>query len=131
MFIMNGKNILIGVTGGIAAYKTPNLVSMLVKQGYNVDVILTENAMNFITPNTFEALTKNRCITDTFDRFHSFEIEHISLAEKADVVMIAPCTANVIGKIANGIADDMLTTTVMACKKAKKFIVPAMNTNMY
>lgn len=128
---MNGKNILIGVTGGIAAYKTPNLVSMLVKQGYNVDVILTENAMNFITPNTFEALTKNRCITDTFDRFHSFEIEHISLAEKADVVMIAPCTANVIGKIANGIADDMLTTTVMACKKAKKFIVPAMNTNMY
>ena len=128
---MNGKNILIGVAGGIAAYKTPNLVSMLVKQGYNVDVILTENAMNFITPNTFEALTKNRCITDTFDRFHSFEIEHISLAKKADVVMIAPCTANVIGKIANGIADDMLTTTVMACKKAKKFIVPAMNTNMY
>jgi len=128
---MNGKNILIGVAGGIAAYKTPNLVSMLVKQGYNVDVILTKNAMNFITPNTFEALTKNRCITDTFDRFHSFEIEHISLAEKADVVMIAPCTANVIGKIANGIADDMLTTTVMACKKAKKFIVPAMNTNMY
>ncbi len=118
---------LIGVAGGIAAYKTPNLVSMLVKQGYNVDVILTENAMNFITPNTFEALTKNRCITDTFDRFHSFEIEHISLAKGGRCSYDSPCTANVIGKIANGIADDMLTTTVMACKKAKKFIVPAMN----
>jgi phosphopantothenoylcysteine decarboxylase/phosphopantothenate--cysteine ligase len=127
---MKGKNILIGVTGGIAAYKIPNLVSMLVKAGYNVDVIMTENAKNFITPNTFEALSKNRCITDTFDRSHSFEVEHISLAEKADYFMIAPCTANVIGKIANGIADDMLTTTVMACK-CKKMIVPAMNTNMY
>lgn len=127
---MNKKNIVIGVTGGIAAYKTPNLVSMLVKAGYNVDVIMTENAKNFITPNTFEALTKNRCITDTFDRSHSFEIEHIALAEKADCFMIAPCTANVIGKIAGGIADDMLTTTIMACK-CKKIIVPAMNTNMY
>ena len=127
---MEKKNILIGVTGGIAAYKIPNLVSMLVKAGYNVDVVMTENAKNFITPNTFEALTKSRCITDTFDRNHSFEIEHISLAKKADCLMIAPCTANVIGKIANGIADDMLTTTVMACK-CKKIIVPAMNTNMY
>ncbi len=124
------KNILIGVTGGIAAYKTPNLVSMLVKAGYEVDVIMTENARNFITPNTFEALTGRRCITDTFDRSHSFEVEHISLAEKADCLMIAPCTANVIGKIAGGIADDMLTTTVMA-SKCKKIIVPAMNTNMY
>lgn len=127
---MKGKNVVIGVTGGIAAYKTPNLVSMLVKAGYTVDVIMTENAGNFITPNTFEALTGRRCITDTFDRSHSFEIEHISLAEKADCFMIAPCTANVIGKIASGIADDMLTTTIMACK-CKKIIVPAMNTNMY
>lgn len=127
---MKGKNVVIGVTGGIAAYKTPNLVSMLVKSGYTVDVIMSENAGNFITPNTFEALTGRRCITDTFDRSHSFEIEHISLAEKADCFMIAPCTANVIGKIANGIADDMLTTTIMACK-CKKIIVPAMNTNMY
>lgn len=127
---MKGKNVVIGVTGGIAAYKTPNLVSMLVKAGYTVDVIMTENAGNFITPNTFEALTGRRCITDTFDRRHSFEIEHISLADKADCFMIAPCTANVIGKIACGIADDMLTTTIMACK-CKKIIVPAMNTNMY
>ncbi|MDD6646111.1 MAG: bifunctional phosphopantothenoylcysteine decarboxylase/phosphopantothenate--cysteine ligase CoaBC [Oscillospiraceae bacterium] len=127
---MKGKNVVIGITGGIAAYKTPNLVSMLVKSGYNVDVIMTENAGKFITPNTFEALTGRRCITDTFDRSHSFEIEHISLAEKADCFMIAPCTANVIGKIACGIADDMLTTTIMACK-CKKIIVPAMNTNMY
>ena len=127
---MKGKNVVIGVTGGIAAYKTPNLVSMLVKAGYTVDVIMTENSGNFITPNTFEALTGRRCITDTFDRSHSFEIEHISLAEKADCFMIAPCTANVIGKIAGGIADDMLTTTIMACK-CKKIIVPAMNTNMY
>ena len=127
---MKGKNVVIGVTGGIAAYKTPNLVSMLVKAGYTVDVIMTENSGNFITPNTFEALTGRRCITDTFDRSHSFEIEHISLAEKADCFMIAPCTANVIGKIANGIADDMLTTTIMACK-CKKIIVPAMNTNMF
>lgn len=127
---MKGKNVVIGVTGGIAAYKTPNLVSMLVKAGYTVDIIMTENAGNFITPNTFEALTGRRCITDTFDRSHSFEIEHISLADKADCFMIAPCTANVIGKIACGIADDMLTTTIMACK-CKKIIVPAMNTNMY
>ena len=127
---MKGKNVVIGVTGGIAAYKTPNLVSMLVKAGYTVDVIMTENSGNFITPNTFEALTGRRCIKDTFDRSHSFEIEHISLAEKADCFMIAPCTANVIGKIAGGIADDMLTTTIMACK-CKKIIVPAMNTNMF
>lgn len=127
---MKGKNVVIGVTSGIAAYKTPNLVSMLVKAGYTVDVIMTENSGKFITPNTFEALTGRRCITDTFDRSHSFEIEHISLAEKADCFMIAPCTANVIGKIASGIADDMLTTTIMACK-CKKIIVPAMNTNMY
>ena len=127
---MKGKNVVIGVTGGIAAYKTPNLVSMLVKAGYTVDVIMTENAGKFITPNTFEALTGRRCITDTFDRSHSFEIEHISLADKVDCFMIAPCTANVIGKIACGIADDMLTTTIMACK-CKKIIVPAMNTNMY
>ncbi len=127
---MYRKNIVIGVTGGIAAYKIPNLVSMLVKSGFGVDVIMTKNALNFITPNTFEALTKRRCIIDTFDRSFSFEVEHIGIADKADYFMIAPCTANVIGKIANGIADDMLTTTVMAAR-CKRVIVPAMNTNMY
>ncbi|MBQ9673225.1 MAG: bifunctional phosphopantothenoylcysteine decarboxylase/phosphopantothenate--cysteine ligase CoaBC [Ruminococcus sp.] len=127
---MQRKTVVIGVTGGIAAYKIPNLVSMLVKSGYDVEVIMTKNALNFITPNTFEALTKRRCVLDTFDRSFSFEVEHISLAQKADYFMIAPCTANVIGKIANGIADDMLTTTVMAAK-CKKVIVPAMNTDMY
>lgn len=124
------KTVLLGVTGGIAAYKIPNLASMLRKNGYDVEVILTENAANFITPNTFEALTGHRCITSAFDRNHEFSIEHIALAKKADLVMIAPCTANVIGKLANGIADDMLTTTVMACR-CPIYISPAMNTNMY
>lgn len=127
---MNHKNILLGVTGGIAAYKIPNLASMLRKNGYDIEVILTENATNFITPLTFETLTGNRCITSAFDRNHKFSVEHIGLAKKTDLVMIAPCTANVIGKLANGIADDMLTTTVMACK-CPIYIVPAMNTNMY
>lgn len=124
------KNILLGVTGGIAAYKIPNLASMLVKAGYNVDVIMTKNAVNFINPITFETLTGNKCIVDTFDRNFQFNVEHVSLAKKADFVMIAPATADVIGKIANGIADDMLTTTVLACK-CKTFVSPAMNTRMF
>lgn len=128
--MLKGKNIILGVTGGIAAYKIPNLASMLVKQGCNVDVIMTENGAKFITEHTFEALTCNKCITDTFDRNHPFSIKHISLAKKADCFLIAPATANVIGKIANGIADDMLTTTVMACK-CPVIISPAMNVNMY
>ncbi len=123
------KTVVIGVTGGIAAYKMPNLASLLKKSGYNIEVILTENACNFVTPHTFEALTGNRCITDTFDRNHSFDIEHISLSKKADCFVIAPATANIIGKIANGIADDMLSTTVMSCK-CPVIIVPSMNTNM-
>ena len=124
------KTILLGVTGGIAAYKMANVASSLVKMGFNVHVIMTENATNFITPTTFETLTSNKCITDTFDRNFQFEVEHISLAKKADVVLIAPATANVIGKMANGIADDMLTTTLLACK-CPKIVAPAMNTNMY
>lgn len=128
--MLKGKNIILGVAGGIAAYKIPNLASMLVKQGCNVDVIMTENGAKFITEHTFEALTRNKCITDTFDRNHPFSIKHISLAQKADCFLIAPATANVIGKIANGIADDMLTTTVMACK-CPVIISPAMNVNMY
>ncbi len=124
------KTVLLGVTGGIAAYKMANVASSLVKMGFNVHVIMTENATNFITPTTFETLTSNKCITDTFDRNFQFEVEHISLAKKADVVLIAPATANVIGKMANGIADDMLTTTLLACK-CPKIVAPAMNTNMY
>jgi phosphopantothenoylcysteine decarboxylase/phosphopantothenate--cysteine ligase len=124
------KTVLLGVTGGIAAYKMANVASSLVKMGFNVHVIMTENATNFITPTTFETLTSNKCITDTFDRNFQFEVEHISLAKKTDVVLIAPATANVIGKMANGIADDMLTTTLLACK-CPKIVAPAMNTNMY
>ena len=124
------KTVLLGVTGGFAAYKMANVASSLVKMGFNVHVIMTENATNFITPTTFETLTSNKCITDTFDRNFQFEVEHISLAKKADVVLIAPATANVIGKMANGIADDMLTTTLLACK-CPKIVAPAMNTNMY
>lgn len=128
--MLKNKTVLLCVSGGIAAYKIPNLASMLVKQGCDVHVIMTENATKFITENTFEALTSNKCIVDTFDRNHPYEIKHISLAEKADYVLIAPATANVIGKIANGIADDMLTTTVLACK-CPVAIAPAMNVNMY
>ncbi len=128
--ILKGKTVLLGVTGGIAAYKIANLASMLVKLHADVNVIMTQNATNFINPITFESLTGNKCIVDTFDRNFKFKVEHIALAELADVFMVAPASANVIGKIANGIADDMLTTTLMACKK-KKIIAPAMNTNMY
>lgn len=124
------KTVLLGVTGGIAAYKMANVASSLVKMGFNVHVIMTENATNFITPITFETLTNNKCIIDTFDRNFEFKVEHIALAKQADVVLVAPATANVIGKMANGIADDMLTTTILACK-CKKIVAPAMNTNMY
>ncbi|MCQ4022083.1 MULTISPECIES: bifunctional phosphopantothenoylcysteine decarboxylase/phosphopantothenate--cysteine ligase CoaBC [unclassified Ruminococcus] len=128
--MFKNKTVILGVSGGIAAYKIPNLARLLIKQGCDVHVIMTENATKFITEDTFEALTSNKCIVDTFDRNHPFEIKHISLATKADYMLIAPATANVIGKIANGIADDMLTTTVMACK-CPVAIAPAMNTNMY
>lgn len=128
--MLKGKTVLLGVTGGIAAYKIANLASALVKLHADVNVIMTQNATNFINPITFESLTSNKCIVDTFDRNFKFKVEHIALAELADVFMIAPASANVIGKIANGIADDMLTTTFMACKK-KKILAPAMNTNMY
>ncbi|MGN1433466.1 MAG: bifunctional phosphopantothenoylcysteine decarboxylase/phosphopantothenate--cysteine ligase CoaBC [Ruminococcus sp.] len=128
--MLKGKTVLLGVTGGIAAYKIANLASALVKLHADVNVIMTQNATNFINPITFESLTGNKCIVDTFDRNFKFKVEHIALAELADVFMVAPASANVIGKIANGIADDMLTTTFMACKK-KKILAPAMNTNMY
>ncbi|SFB76127.1 bifunctional phosphopantothenoylcysteine decarboxylase/phosphopantothenate--cysteine ligase CoaBC [Butyrivibrio sp. YAB3001] len=128
--MLKDKNILLGVTGGIAAYKTADLASKLIKQHANVDVIMTENATKFIAPLTFEALTHNRCVTDTFDRNHPWEVEHIALADKADVLVIAPATANCIAKLACGIADDMLTTTALACE-CPKIIAPAMNTKMY
>ena len=128
--MLKGKTVVLGVTGSIAAFKTANLASALKKLGADVHVIMTKNATNFINPITFETLTGNKCLVDTFDRDFEFSVEHVSLADKADVFMVAPCTANVIGKIAGGIADDMLTTTIMACK-AKKIISPAMNTNMF
>ncbi len=128
--MLKGKNILLGVTGGIAAYKAADLCSRLVKQHAGVDVIMTENATQFITPLTFESLCHRRTVTDTFDRNHPWEVEHIALAEKADCVVIAPATANIIAKLSYGLADDMLTTTVLACT-CPKILVPAMNTHMY
>ena len=128
--MLKGKTVLLGVTGSIAAYKIAYLASALKKQQADVHVLMTENATRFINPITFETLTGNRCLVDTFDRNFQFNVEHVSIAKKADLVMIAPATANVIGKLAHGIADDMLTTTVMACK-CKKIISPAMNTNMF
>ena len=128
--MLKDKTVVLGITGSIAAYKMASVASSLKKLGVNVEVIMTENATQFITPVTFEAITGNRCITDTFDRNFDFNIEHISLAKKADLFMVAPASANIIGKIANGIADDMLTTTFMACT-CPKLIAPAMNTNMY
>ena len=127
---LEGKTVLLGVTGSIAAYKIAYLASTLKKRRADVHVLMTKNATNFINPITFETLTGNKCLVDTFDRNFQFQVEHISIAKKADVVMIAPASANVIGKLAHGIADDMLTTTIMACK-CKKFISPAMNTNMF
>ena len=128
--MLQNKTVLLGVTGGIAAYKMADVASSLVKLGASVHVIMTRNATNFINPITFETLTSHKCIVDTFDRNFDFKVEHISLAKAADVVLIAPATADVIGKIANGIADDMLTTTVMACK-CPILVSPSMNTNMY
>ena len=128
--MLKGKTVLLGVTGGIAAYKSASLASMLVKAGAEVRVLMTENAKNFINPITFESLTGHKCVSDTFDRNFEFQVEHIALAKKADIVMIAPATANVIAKLAHGIADDMLTTTVLACR-CPKLIAPAMNTAMY
>lgn len=128
--MLQGKTVLLGVSGGIAAYKMPNVARMLKKLHCNVHVIMTNNAQNFITATTFETLTGNKCLIDTFDRNFEFSVEHVALAKQADLVLIAPATANIIGKIANGIADDMLTTTEMACT-CKKLIAPAMNHNMY
>lgn len=128
--MFKGKNIILGVTSSIAAYKSANVASALVKKGCNVNVLMTENATNFINPLTFEELTKNKCIIDTFDRNVQYNVAHISLATSADAFLIAPASANIIGKIANGIADDMLSTTVMACK-CPVIISPAMNTNMF
>ena len=128
--MLKDKTVLLGVTGSIAAYKIANLASALKKLHADVHVLMTQNATNFIHPITFESLTGNKCLVDTFDRNFQFQVEHVSIAKKADVVMIAPASANVIGKIAHGIADDMLTTTVMACK-CPIYVSPAMNTNMY
>ena len=128
--MLEGKTVLLGVTGSIAAYKIAYLASALKKQQADVHVLMTRNATNFINPITFESLTGNKCLVDTFDRNFQFQVEHVSIAKKADVVRIAPASANVIGKLAHGIADDMLTTTIVACR-CKKFISPAMNTNMF
>lgn len=128
--MLKGKTILLGITGGIAAYKSASLASMLVKAGAEVRVLMTENAKNFINPITFESLTGHKCVSDTFDRNFEFKVEHIALAKKADAVIIAPATANVIAKLAHGLADDMLTTTVLACT-CPKIVAPAMNTAMY
>ncbi len=128
--MLQGKTVVLGVTGSIAAYKIANLASMLVKLHADVNVIMTKNATNFINPITFETLTGNKCLVDTFDRNFQYNVEHVALAKRADLFMVAPASANVIGKIANGIADDMLTTTIMACK-VPKLIAPAMNTNMF
>ena len=128
--MLKGKTVVLGVTGSIAAYKMANLTSMLTKLHCDVHVIMTKNATNIINPITFETLTAHKCLVDTFDRNFNYNIEHVALGEKADVVLVAPASANVIGKMAAGIADDMLTTTILACK-CKKIVAPAMNTNMY
>lgn len=128
--MLKDKNVLLAVTGSIAAYKIANLASMLMKQNAKVTVLMTKNATNFINPITFETITGNKCIIDTFDRNFQFNVEHVSIAKSADIVLIAPATANIIGKLANGIADDMLTTTIMACQ-CTVMVAPAMNTNMY
>lgn len=127
--MLKNKTVVLGVTGSIAAYKMANVASMLVKLHADVNVIMTENATNFINPITFETLTGNKCLVDTFDRNFQFNVEHVALAKRADVFMVAPASANIIGKIAGGIADDMLSTTIMAAK-CPKLIAPAMNTNM-
>lgn len=128
--MLTGKTVVLGVTGSIAAYKIANLASMLSKLHAKIHVLMTENATNFINPITFETLTGHKCLIDTFDRNFQYSVEHVSIAKKADVVLVAPASANVIGKLAGGIADDMLTTTIMACP-CPKIIAPAMNTNMF
>ena len=128
--MLKGKTVVLGVTGSIAAYKAANLASLLKKQHADVHVIMTKNAMEFITPITFETLTGNKCLTDTFDRNFQFEVEHVELAKRADLVLVAPASANVMAKLAHGLADDMLTTTILACQ-CPKLIAPAMNTRMY
>ena len=128
--MLKGKKILLGVTGGIAAYKAAVLTSMLVKQHAEVHVIMTQNAQSFITPNTFEALTHTKCMTSTFDRNHEFKVDHVGIAQYVDLIIVVPATANVIGKMAHGIADDMLTTTILAAN-CPKLVAPAMNTGMY
>lgn len=128
--MLEGKNVVLAVTGSIAAYKIANLASMLKKQKCKVTVMMTRNATNFINPITFETLTGNKCLVDTFDRNFQYSVEHVSLAKETDVVLVAPASANVIAKMAHGIADDMLTTTILACE-CKKIVAPAMNTHMY
>jgi len=128
--MLTGKTVVLGVTGSIAAYKIANLASMLIKQHCDVHVIMTKNATNFINPIAFETLTKNKCMVDTFDRNFQFNIAHVSLAQKADLMMIAPASANIIAKLAHGLADDMLSTTALACK-CSILVSPAMNSNMY
>ena len=128
--MLTGKTVVLGVSGGIASYKMANLASMLVKLNAEVHVIMTKNATNFINPIAFERLTRTKCLVDTFDRNFQFDIKHVSLAKKADVILVAPATANVMAKFANGIADDMLTTTVLA-SRAVKIVSPSMNVNMY
>lgn len=127
---MEKKTVVLGITGGIACYKSAALASKLVQRGYNVEVVMTENATQFITPHTFEALIHNRVMVDTFDRNFPHQVEHVALADKADLLIVAPATANAIAKAAHGIADDMLTTTILACD-CPKLIAPAMNTRMY
>ena len=128
--MLKGKNVVLAVTGSIAAYKIANLASMLMKQHCKVTVLMTQNATNFINPITFETLTGNKCLIDTFDRNFQYSVEHVSLAKETDVVLVAPASANIIAKMAHGIADDMLTTTILACE-CPKLVAPAMNTHMY
>ena len=128
--MLTGKTVVLAITGSIAAYKIANLARMLKKLHADVQVLMTQNATNFINPITLETLTNQKCLIDTFDRNFQYSVEHVALAKRADVVLVAPASANVIGKLANGIADDMLTTTILACP-CKKWISPAMNHNMY
>lgn len=128
--MLKGKTVILGVTGSIAAYKAANLASMLKKQHADVQVIMTQNATQFMNPITFESLTGNKCLVDTFDRNFQFQVEHVALAKRADLAIVAPATANIMAKLAHGLADDMLTTTLLACR-CPKLIAPAMNTRMY
>ena len=128
--MLKGKTVVLAISGSIAAYKMANVARMLLKQHCDVEVLMTQNATQFINPITFESLTGHKCLVDTFDRNYQFQVEHIALADQADLVLVAPATANVLAKLAHGLADDMLTTTLLACK-CKKLVAPAMNTQMY